>query len=64
MATIYHQVGIKAPLHDVYNAIATTEGVTRWWTVTSGDAAAGGELEFSFDGHIVKVNVTDDIADK
>jgi hypothetical protein len=37
MATIYHQVGIKAPLNDVYKAIATKEGVTGWWTNISGD---------------------------
>ena len=58
MATIYHQVGIKANLNAVYKAIATTEGVTRWWTATTGNAEAGGELEFSFDGHSVKVKVT------
>jgi len=58
MATIYHQVGIKAPINDVYNAIATTEGVTGWWTKTSGNPETGGDLEFSFDGHLVKVKVT------
>ena len=58
MATIYHQVGIKAPLNDVYKAIATTAGVTGWWTKTYGDPEAGGDLEFSFDGHVVKVKVT------
>ena len=58
MATIYHQVGIKAPLSDVYNAIATTEGVTGWWTQTSGNPENNGNLEFSFDGHIVSARVT------
>jgi hypothetical protein len=58
MATIYHQVGIKAGLNDVYNAIATTHGVSGWWTNTSGNPETGGDLEFSFDGHIVKVTVT------
>ena len=64
MATIYHQAGIKASLHDVYKAIASTQGVTGWWTNTSGDPEAGGELEFSFDGHIVKVKVTANNEDK
>jgi len=64
MATIYHQVGIKARLDDVYNAIATTEGVTGWWTRTSGDPETGGELEFSFDDHILVVKVTDNIPGK
>jgi uncharacterized protein YndB with AHSA1/START domain len=58
MASIYHQVGIKAPLDKVYDAIATTEGVTGWWTQTSGDPAINGQLEFSFNGHIVSVSVT------
>jgi uncharacterized protein YndB with AHSA1/START domain len=64
MAAIYHQVGIKAPLNSVYEAIATTDGVTGWWTTTSGNPETGGELEFSFDGHIVKVKVTDNIPAK
>ncbi len=58
MATIYHQVGINASLSDVYTAIATTQGVTGWWTKTSGDPRTDGDLEFSFDGHIVKVKVS------
>jgi len=64
MTTIYHQVGIKASLNDVYKAIATTEGVTDWWTATTGNAESGGELEFSFDGNSVKVKVTDNTPDK
>lgn len=58
MATIYHQVGIKAPLQDVYRAIATTEGVSGWWTDTRGEAHAGGDLEFVFGGHVVRATVT------
>jgi hypothetical protein len=64
MATIYHQVGIKAALHDVYKAIASTEGVTGWWTNTSGDPGTGGELEFLFGSHSVHVRVTVNIPDK
>jgi hypothetical protein len=64
MSTIYHQVGIKASLHDVYKAISSTEGVTGWWTATSGDSDVGGELEFSFDDHIVKVKVTANVEDR
>ena len=64
MATIYHQVGINASLNDVYRAIATTEGVTGWWTHTSGDADTGGKLEFSFGEHSVHVTVTGNTPDK
>lgn len=59
MATIYHQVGIKASLNDVYAAIATTEGVTQWWTTTRGNPQRNGELEFVFDEHIVKARVSE-----
>ena len=58
MTTIYHQVGIKAPLEDVYRAVSTPEGVTGWWTKTSGDPEAGGELVFDFDAVTVEVKVT------
>lgn len=64
MATIYHQVGIKASLNDVYKAIATTEGVTGWWTDTSGDAESGGKLVFSFGEHRVHATVTGNTPDK
>ena len=64
MATIYHQVGIKASLNDVYKAIATTDGVTGWWTDTSGNAESGGKLEFSFGEHSVHVTVTGNTPDK
>ena len=64
MATIYHQIGIKAPLNDVYKAIATEEGVTGWWTQTSGDPEINGKLDFSFGGHVVSAKVTAKTADK
>ena len=64
MATIYHQVGIQAQLHDVYEAIATTQGVAGWWTMTRGNPETGGELEFCFDDVSVQVTLTDNIADK
>lgn len=64
MATIYHQIGIKASLNEVYNAIATTEGVSGWWTSTSGNPDTGGDLEFSFDGHVVKTKVTANTPEK
>jgi uncharacterized protein YndB with AHSA1/START domain len=31
MATIYHQVWIEAPVAKVYAAIATAEGLGKWW---------------------------------
>ena len=39
MVDILHAVGIKAPAHDVYNAVVTREGLSSWWTeTTQGDS--------------------------
>jgi uncharacterized protein YndB with AHSA1/START domain len=49
MADILHRVGIKASLTDVYQALATREGLMGWWTGnTQGDAEVGGVLQFRF----------------
>lgn len=31
MATLYHQVWINAPLSTVYDALATADGLGKWW---------------------------------
>ena len=50
MYDILHRVGIKASPNEVYNALATREGLSRWWTTTtSGDSRVGGIIEFRFD---------------
>jgi uncharacterized protein YndB with AHSA1/START domain len=50
MPDILHKVGIKsASLDDVYNALATIEGLSSWWTGdTRGESKVGGELQFRF----------------
>lgn len=58
MATIYHQVGIKAPVEKIFNAIATPQGVSGWWTLTSGKPTIDGELTFSFGEHDIFAKVT------
>jgi len=51
MPDIRNRVGVNAPIEDVYDAIATREGVAEWWTTTvEGDAHIGGELAFFFGG--------------
>jgi len=53
MVDILHRVGIKAPLQEVYKALATREGVAGWWTTdTQGESKVGGVLEalFAVDG--------------
>ena len=49
MVDILHRVGIKAPLEDVYQALATPKGVAGWWTTDAqGESEAGGKLAFRF----------------
>ena len=44
---ILHRVGIKATTDQVYEALATPEGVAGWWTEDShGDRSVGGNLDF------------------
>ena len=64
MAAIYHQVGIKAPIEKVFDAIAPTQGVSGWWTLTEGNPEHGGELRFLFGEHSVIALVSDYQANK
>ena len=49
MADIRHRVGITAPAGRVYQALATNEGLSRWWTRdVRGEDQIGGKLEFYF----------------
>lgn len=51
MANIIHRVGIAASGSEVYNALTTDEGLSKWWTTdTSGAGAVGSIIEFRFDG--------------
>lgn len=54
MTDIIHRVGIKAPVHNVYQALATTEGIAGWWSEkVSGNAQVGETIVvrfFSLDG--------------
>jgi uncharacterized protein YndB with AHSA1/START domain len=46
---ILHRVGIKASPDEVYQALATPEGVGGWWTTsTTGNRTAGGMLRTVF----------------
>ena len=50
MPDILHKVGIKSSsLDDVYQALATVEGLSGWWTSdTRGESKAGGVIQFRF----------------
>jgi uncharacterized protein YndB with AHSA1/START domain len=49
MVDILHRVGIKAPLGEVYEALATRDGAAGWWTTnTQGQSKINGLLKFRF----------------
>ncbi len=49
MYDILHRVGIKASPLAVYDALATLNGLSGWWTTTTlGDSKVGGIIEFRF----------------
>jgi uncharacterized protein YndB with AHSA1/START domain len=49
MPDILHRVGIKSSADQVYNALATRDGLAGWWTTnTQGDSTVGGVLQFRF----------------
>ena len=50
MPDIRHRVCISAPLPSVYEAVATTEGISEWWTRggVQGDSSEGSKIQFYF----------------
>lgn len=49
MPDILQRVGIKAPMTNVYQALATREGLAGWWANnTTGKSEVGGVLQFRF----------------
>ena len=51
MATIYHQVGIRGSLDQVYKKLASTDGLAQWWTSdTRGRCVPDGTIGSYFGG--------------
>lgn len=49
MPDILHRVGIGVRPERVYAALTTTDGLRHWWTLeATGDASAGGVIDFGF----------------
>jgi len=50
MPDIRHRVVISAPLQRVYEAVATSEGISEWWTRDGvrGESSEGSSLQFFF----------------
>lgn len=47
--SIKHLFHINAPRSDVFKAISTIDGLSKWWTVqTTGNADTGGIIQFRF----------------
>src|ERR1700722_12779018 len=48
MPDIRHRVAISAPLESVYEAVATTEGISEWWTRDGvrGKSVEGSTMQF------------------
>lgn len=51
MPAIDHRVGIRGSLHDIYTALTTDAGLSRWWTTdTEGAGGVGSIIHFRFNG--------------
>jgi uncharacterized protein YndB with AHSA1/START domain len=49
MPDILHRVGIDAPPERVFQALTTLDGLRGWWVAdATGDADAGGTIDFGF----------------
>ena len=52
MLDILHRIGVKGSADSVYEALATRQGLSAWWTrETSGESKVGGTLQFRFSAH-------------
>lgn len=52
MPDILHRVGIKSSPNKTYEALATRDGLSAWWTTdTQGDSRTGGVVQFRFPPH-------------
>jgi uncharacterized protein YndB with AHSA1/START domain len=58
MADILQKISINAPKEKVYQALATVDGLSGWWTsTTSGESAPGKTIEFRFGKHVSPMRV-------
>jgi uncharacterized protein YndB with AHSA1/START domain len=66
MVDILHRVGMNgASVDDVYSALTTIDGLSRWWTATTtGDAEVGGSILFRFEPGDIGVRVLETVPGK
>lgn len=64
MASIYHQVGVNVDINKTYSAITTLEGLSDWWTKTTGEINQGEKLYFHFGEHSIEMTILELVPDK
>ncbi len=64
MADIYHQIGVKVDIQKVYRAVTTLDGLSGWWTNTTGSTEVNGKLYFHFNNIIIEMTILELVADK
>jgi hypothetical protein len=64
MATIYHQIGVNVEVNKAYKAISTLQGLSSWWTKTTGKTKQGDKLKFHFNEHTIEMTIEELIPDK
>jgi uncharacterized protein YndB with AHSA1/START domain len=65
MPDILHRVGINARPDKVYQALATTTGLSHWWiTSTSGETRVGGVIHFAPEGGGFDMKVIESVPGK
>jgi len=58
MSDITHKISMNAPKSEVYRALSTLDGLSGWWTsTTGGESAQGKTIEFRFNQHVVGMRV-------
>ncbi|MGV6857853.1 MAG: SRPBCC family protein [bacterium] len=64
MPDIIHRIGIARPASEVFAALTTDEGLSRWWTNdTTGAGDVGSIIQFSFNDTSLQFEVTELEAD-
>ena len=64
MANIHHQIGVNVDIKKVYEAISTLEGLSNWWSETTGDTNQNGKLNFHFNEHVIEMTILELVPDK
>ena len=58
MTVIHHQIGVKTSLENAFDCVATLDGISSWWTPSTGDPKLNGSLSFNFGEDRVVAKVT------